>query len=212
MHSAPDVILALTSACPHCAAMLHSLSELVKSGHIGELTIFNLQARPERARELGIRSVPWVRIGPFEFVGARSRDELLHWIERADSPSGLADYLHEELKEGRLDTVIARLEQATDDLAALLPILANPEASLNVRLGAGAAFEHFAGHPALADLVPALGELARHSDARVRADACYVLGLSSHPAARPFLEVCRNDAAAEVREIASESLARLPAA
>ncbi len=204
-----EATLALTSACPHCAAMLALLADLVKGGRIAELKVVNLDLRPECAGVLGIRSVPWLSIGPFVLTGVRGRDELIAWIGRLESPHGIAGYLHEQLKEGRLDDVIEWLERRPDALGALLPILANPEASLNVRLGAGAVFEHFATRPSLAALVPELGEFSAAEDARVRADACHVLGLTGHPDARPWLEARRSDADAEVREIALESLERL---
>ena len=77
---------------------------------------------------------------------------------------------------------------------------------MNVRLGAGAALEDHAGTPALAALVPDLGVLSRHDDARVRADACHYLGLSRQAAARPWLEPRLEDDSADVREIAREAL------
>jgi HEAT repeat protein len=80
---------------------------------------------------------------------------------------------------------------------------------MNVRFGAGAVFEHFAGRPALQDLVARLGDLAGHADARVRADACHYLGLSGSALARPYLEPRLTDSSAEVREIAADSLAEV---
>jgi len=204
-----EALLAVTSACPHCATMLARLADLVKTGRIGELRVINLDVRPEYAGVLGIRSVPWLSIDPFVLTGVHGRDELIAWIGRLESPHGIAGYLHEQLKQGRLADVIEWLERRPNRLADLLPILANPEASLNVRLGAGAVFEHFASRPPLAALVQELGELSAAEDARVRADACHVLGLTGQPDARPWLEARRTDADAEVREIALESLERL---
>ena len=59
-------------------------------------------------------------------------------------------------------------------------------------------------------LVPRLGELSAHADARVRADASHYLGLSGTAAARDWLEARLHDDDADVREIAAESLAALP--
>ena len=73
-------------------------------------------------------------------------------------------------------------------LADLLPIVANPDASMNVSLGASAVFERYAGKEPLRMLVMKLGKLSEHADARVRADACHYLGLSRSPLARSFLE------------------------
>jgi HEAT repeat protein len=91
-------------------------------------------------------------------------------------------------------------------LAAVLPIVGNVDASLNVRLGAGVLFEAFSGTRTLASLIPQLGTLSQHADARVRADACHYLGLTGDAAARPWLDACTADEDADVREIAAESL------
>jgi len=80
---------------------------------------------------------------------------------------------------------------------------------MNVRFGASAVLERYAATPALQALVPALGMLAGHGDARVRADACHLLGLSGTPNAIKYLEARLDDPDAEVREIAAESLEEL---
>ncbi len=207
---APDATLLIATHCPHCAAVLAALSELVKQGAIGQLTVVNLERHPERARAYGVRSVPWLRLGEFEFTGALSAGELKAWAERASSEAGWADYFHHLLKQGQAERAIEQLRAQPARLAAVLPIIANPEASLNVRIGAGMVLEEFAGQPALQALIGQLGELSRHADARVRADACHYLSLTGSPAARAYLEPRLDDPDAEVREIAQESLAALP--
>jgi hypothetical protein len=199
----------LSSQCPHCPAMLQILSDLVKQGRIGRLDVVNVEAHPDLARELGVRTVPWTRIGPYELAGVRGREELLGWIDLVGQPDGMAEYFHAQLRDGALPQVLATVRRQPDALAALLPIVANPEASINVRIGAGVVFEEFAGQPPMSALVESLGELTGHADPRVRADACHYLGLSGAEAARPWLERCRTDADANVREIAEESLGTL---
>jgi glutaredoxin len=210
--SAPAATLLISTHCPHCPAMLAALSEMVKRGQLGKLDIVNLDHHPEIAQAYGVRSVPWLRIGRIELVGARTPSELADWAAKADSETGLADYFHLLLKEGQLPRVLALIEAEPDLLAAVLPIVDNVEASLNVRLGVGVLIEHFTGSNALRALVPRLGELSLHDDARVRADACHYLGLSGDPAARGWLAARRDDDDADVREIAADSLAELPPA
>ena len=204
-----DALLLIAPGCPHCPAMLETLGRMVKAGELAELRVVNVAARPELAAQLRARSVPWLKLGPFELAGARSHAELKEWLARLSSPSAMADYLHLLLKEGRLDDGQELLRVGPAHLSDLLPILANPEAAMNVRLGANAILESQAGSAALAALLPQLAELARHADARVRADACYFLGLSARPKAASILAAALGDTDAEVREIAAESLARL---
>lgn len=202
-----DALLFISSHCPHCPAVLAGLSDLVKRGDIGRLEVVNIEIHPEAAASHGVRSVPWLRLGPFELPGARGTGELAIWARRAADPGGMADAFHDLLKSGGLARVLALVATDTARLAALLPIVGNPEASINVRLGAGVVFEEYAGSAALRGLVPALGELSGHADARVRADACHYLGLSGSPEARSWLEARLGDADADVREIAREGLA-----
>lgn len=208
-----DALMFLSSHCPHCPAVLAGLADLVKRGVIGRLEVVNLEAWPEAGASMDVRSVPWLRLGPFVLTGARTPGELETWARRAnaqggmaDAQGGMADAFHDLLKTGDLAQVLDLVAAAPGRLSALLPIVGNPEASMNVRLGAGAALEEQAGTPALMALVPELGALSRHADARVRADACHYLGLSRDPAARAWLVPRLEDDHAEVREIAQEAL------
>jgi hypothetical protein len=207
--SIPDALLLVVASCPHCPAVLANLAAMAKDGTLGRLEVVNVAVHPEVAEALGVRSLPWVRIGPFELAGARSRAEFEEWAQRAGSESGMADYFHALLTEGELPRVQDAVRQRPELLAALLPVVANPEAGINVRIGASAVFEGFAGSEALRAQLPRLAALAAHDDGRVRADACFYLGLSRDAAARPALEARLADADAEVREIAAEALAEL---
>jgi HEAT repeat protein len=148
-------------------------------------------------------------MGPFELTGARSPAELEVWAQRAVSAEGMSDAFHDLLKQGGLAQVLALIQAEPARLAALLPIVATPEASLNVKLGVGVVFEDYAGSPGLRALVDGLGALTRHADARVRADACHLLSLTQAGEAGTWLQACLQDADAEVREIAAESLQTL---
>lgn len=130
-------------------------------------------------------------------------------LRQAAAAPSLADRFHLLLKDGGLPEVRGAVADRPELLATLLPIVANPEASINVRIGASIVFEEHAGGPALRALVAQLGALAAHGDARVRADACFYLGLAGDPGARAYLSPRLEDESADVREIAAESLAAL---
>jgi hypothetical protein len=203
---APDALLLISTHCPHCPAMFAALADLVKQGTLGRLEAVNLEQHPEVGQALGVRSVPWLRLGRIELAGVHSKSELAEWAAKADSEAGMADWFHMLLKEGQLPKVQTTIDAEPGLLAAVLPIVGNVGASLNVRLGAGVLFEAFAGTRTLAALIPQLGTLSQHADARVRADACHYLGLTGDAAARPWLDACTADEDADVREIAAESL------
>jgi hypothetical protein len=205
----PDVLLFIASQCPHCPNVLSGLADLLKRGLIGRLEAINIESHPESAQALGVRSVPWLRMGLFQLTGARSPAELEIWARRAVSADGISDAFHDLLKQADLAQVLQLIQAEPSRLAALLAIVANPEASLNVKLGVGVVFEEFAGQPALRQLVADLGGLTRHEDARVRADASHLLSLTQAAEARPWLLDGLQDENAEVREIAAESLQAL---
>lgn len=205
----PDALLYIANGCPHCPTVLQGLSELVKSGAIGRLEVVNITRHPEAAQRAGVRAVPWLRLGPFILTGLRAPAELARWAQRADSREGMVEYLGELLTEGNLAEVRATLARAPQTAAALVRLLGDPEAELQVRLGVAAVIEDLQGSATLAGLVDDLGALTRHADARIRLDAAHALGLSRAPAARAWLETLREDSDADVREEAAESLAAL---
>jgi thiol-disulfide isomerase/thioredoxin len=202
-------LLLLAPDCPHCPTVLAALSELVKRGQIGRLEVINVAARPELAERLGVRTVPWVRLGPFELDGLRSLEELRQWAERAGTRAGMADYFSELLRDGQLRKVIELLALDPTQFSTLLLMLSNPDTELHVRVGIGAVMEEFEGRPALRELVDGLGELTRHPEPHVRGDACHYLALTHSPKASAYLQPLLHDPASQVRELAAESLAML---
>lgn len=207
--SVPSAFLALGTHCPHCPTVLSGLSDLVKQGRIGKLEVVNLDQRPDIATELGIRGVPWVRIGPFELEGLRSPAELKTWVERAGTLDGMAEYFRELLNEGKLDQVSKVIDKDPFSLEALLHLLADPDTELQIRLGLSAIIEDYAGTPTLQAMTDKLGRLSEHEDARIRNDACYFLGLSNDRNALPYLKARLQDESQDVRDTAEESLEEL---
>ena len=208
----PDALLLLTSTCPYCPAVLAALSDLVKSGDIGRLEIVNIGAHPEVALRYGVRTVPWVRLGPFELEGLRSPAELKQWVERAGTPEGLAEYFHELLKEGALQKVSTSAARSPAALDALLRLLGDPDTELTVRIGINAVFEGLEGSSVLQRALETLIALSAHRDAHIRGDAAHLLSLTHSPSVQPHLERLLQDEVADVREIARDGLAHLRSA
>jgi hypothetical protein len=205
----PDALLFIAPGCPHCATVLQGLSELVKQALIGKMTVVNVAAHPEQAAEYGVRTTPWLRLGPFTLTGAHSPAELQLWAEWASGEEGTAHYVEHLLKQGGYKQAVAFIDADTQRLKPLLAIIANPGANIEVRLGVSALLEAHANTPELRELLPQLADLTRHADHRVRADACHLLGLTGSAAARTYVEICLNDAHEEVQEIAEEAMEKL---
>jgi len=202
----PDALMLMGTQCPYCPSVLKALQALVDSGHIHTLESFNIEENPELARELGVRSVPWVRIGSFELEGLRSEKELREWAEKAAAGTGLTNWLDELLSSGKLDKPLDRIKTDPAAMDALLKLFANPDTQLNTRIGISAIMEELQNTDTLSAIVDRLGKLTKHDDTRVRGDACYYLSLSNNPDAAAYIKPLLKDEDASVREIARESL------
>ncbi|MES9869994.1 MAG: HEAT repeat domain-containing protein [Sedimenticola sp.] len=207
----PSALLLIAPACPHCPSVLESLGRLLKEGKLGRLEIVNLAEHPEVAEELGVRSVPWMRIGTFELSGNQSYGELRQWAEDARSGMGATAYYQHLLESQQLDDVIGQIRQKPDTLLDLVVLLASLETPMAVRIGIGAVMEEFAGSELLESVVPELIRLTRDAESQIRADACHYLSLSGTPEALEAIRPLLEDENAEVREIAMESIAILEA-
>ena len=205
----PQALLFIATGCQHCPSVLQSLSEFVKSGVLSSLEVVNLQQNPERANELGIRSVPWVKIGPFELTGLRSKRELEQWVQRADEPSAMGDYFGELMTSGEIKKVHKIINEHREYFPTLFELMAKTETSLSVRIGIGAVIEDFAGSELLKTSVDTLGAYTKHAAAHVRNDACHYLGLSQNKKAIAYIEPLLKDQNEEVREVAEEALQAL---
>jgi CO/xanthine dehydrogenase FAD-binding subunit len=206
----PNALLFVTPGCPHCATVLQGLNVLIKEKLIGKLTVIDATTHPEQAAEHEVHAAPWLRLGPFTLTGAHSTAELRQWAEWASGETGTVHYVEHLLEQGGYQQAKAFVDIDTDRLKPLLGIVTDPGAKLEVRLGASALLEAYANSPSLQKLLPHLAELSRHADHRVRADACYLLGLTGSAAARPHVEACLRDTHQEVQEIAAEALEKLP--
>jgi len=202
----PDALMLLGTHCPHCPTVLQGLANMVKDGSLGTLKIVNIEQRGDTARELGVRSVPWVRIGSFELEGLRSEKELREWALKASTGKGLTDWLEELLSSGNLDKPLDRVRSEPAVMDALLELFTDPETGLNIRIGISALMEDLQETETLSAIVDRLGELTRHEDARVRGDACHYLALSGSPVAAAYIKPLLKDEDANVREVARESL------
>jgi glutaredoxin len=210
-HTAPDALLMMGRHCPYCPTVLKHLQVLHAEGSIGSLETVVIEDHPERATELGVRSVPWVRIGTFELTGLRSEQELRDWAHKAASGAGQSQFLAELLESGGIGRCLELVREDEAMRRALLELFIDPDGKLNVRIGISAVMESLAGSPALQSSAEQLHGFLNHPDARVRGDACHYLALSGMQEAADWIRPLLDDADANVREIAADSLEELGA-
>lgn len=207
--SRPHALLFTAPGCPHCPGVKAALEKLNAEGVIDGLELHDVSREPEQAAALGVRSVPWLKLGEFILHGAQTPQQLREWAERAANPAGMRGYLAHLLEGGELAEAERQVSAQPLLLAELLPLLEDTQSPIQVRLGVSAILEEFEGTQPLRDLLPRLIALSRHPDHRLRSDACYLLGLSHDEAARETLLRCAEDEHPEVRDIAAEALSML---
>lgn len=206
--SAPAATLLITPRCPHCPGVISALLALLKEGKIGKLEIINIVEHPEIARQKGVRSVPWTQIGELELFGAISGKELEKWVAVAREQQQ-SDYLIHLLETDRLQQAIEQIKSDPQQLPDLLMLLNDLETPMAVRIGIGAALEEFEATPFIQPAIEPLLAMLTSEHQQVRADAAHYLSLTADKEVIPALKLLLHDAAAEVREIAAETIEEL---
>lgn len=199
------------SGCPHCPAVLDGLARLVKDGRLARLEVVNLSVA-EPAPGDRVRSVPWVRIGPFELVGAVGAGDLADWAEWAATGEGWGAYYAHLLENRRLDEAERLIVERPGTLPDLLSLLGEADTPMALRIGIAALLEGLADGPVLVQAVPVLEQLTLSDLPQTRADACHFLGLAGDLGAIPTVRRLLEDEQPDVREIAADTLALLGAA
>ncbi len=202
--SPPSVILLISTNCPHCSAMLKSLTALIKKGKISTLKTINIEFDQNLAQQEKVRQVPWMKINEFIFSGKLTESELLHWIEKAPKAEAKALYFSWLIENQGLEPLIFQLKKQPSDFETIINIALDQTTPLAVRVGINAIMEEFENTSVLQQFIPILSQDLAQQPANLRADICYYLGLSHQADAilKPFL----NDDNQDVREIVQEAL------
>ena len=207
--SPPDALMFLSETCPHCPQVLLNLTDLLKAGDLASLKILNISHHSRQARELNIRSLPWVKIGPFEIEGLSRAHEYAKWARAVNTIEGLCDYLKLLLETGQLKKAEYVIESEDEGFDALLTLVADVEANITVRTGASALLEALEGSQKLEQAISEIAGMLKSDKANIRADACYFLGLTHNPIAISMLQPMLRDGNKHVHELASESIEKL---
>ncbi len=205
----PEALLLISPACPHCPAMAESLLRLIKKGLLASLEIHNLDEKQNLASQLGVRSVPWCRLGTFELIGLQPYDKLRKLAELIPLNGGDSGYLLHLLENRQLEEAAARVTQRPNLLPQIIPLLGDLETAMSTRIAIGALLEELEGTATLAAAQNPLKQLLLSSEPLVRADACHYLGLCADSSIIPFVRPLLDDPDTEVSEIAAETLALL---
>jgi len=216
-NQAPEATMLLSSHCAFCPSVLDSLSKMIKSGELSHLSVINLEANPGAMQKYNVRSVPWVRIGKHELSGSQTLEALQQRVQWAlddqnstdkETVNSVADFDH-LLSEGQVNQVVDAIQQDEKNISNILELLGDSGTVLSTRIGIGVVFEELARTELIQSLIPQLGELTKHEDSRIRADAFHYLGMTADKNAVPFLEAGKDETDTEIKEIIRDSLEEL---
>ncbi len=206
MPHAPEALLLVGPGCPHCASVRRGLETLLSEGLLSRFDVVDVASHPNMAAELGVRSVPWTRIGSVELSGLHSLAELRHWATLAAHPEGLDLHLADLLGNGQRAQVLARTRRELVLIAHLAALLGDPESELSVRIGVMATLEELKEEGLLQGQAAHFLPYIAHAEPRVRSDTCYALTLIGGEDALAALLACSDDPDAEVRETALDGI------
>jgi len=205
-HVSVKATLLVAPGCPHCPHMKQAMQEMLEQSRIVSLELVDISIEQERAAQLGVRGVPWLKLNTLELQGSHSPAELEHWVEQAGLAEGRLALFDGLLEVGQLSQVETMLRRDGSAMSDLLTLLADQSRQINVRIGASAIIEGLADSGILDPYVDDIGALTCHADPGTRTDACHILSFIHLPASVKYLESALGDEHPDVRETARDSL------
>lgn len=205
-NSPPKALMLLSTHCAHCPSVMESLTKLIKKGALSSLELINLEHSPEIAEQLGVKTVPWIRIGWFELEGLHILTELQQYIEMASSDEGAIEYISELLIQGKVANVLSLVDEHHEIMRYLFALLIDGDEKINIKLGIGVVIEEYAARDWFQEYVPLLVDMIMHTDPRVRADVCHYLSLTENREVLPVITALLNDENDDVKEVARDSV------
>ena len=212
-----NIILFISTQCPHCAQALELLSKAVKQGTISELKIINLAVLDSPEQYAHIRSVPFIQIGDFEFTGGLEKTELDAWINANKSKNFSSFYISTLLTDGHINQVENFIKRKPDYWLELIKLAQDDETNMQVRIGITAIFESMSNYiPNLTefdDIISSLILATKTKNHAIRVDLFYILSLifsalkdqqQSNNTLKNFMTLALNDQSEEIKEIVAE--------
>lgn len=192
--------------CSICTVMKKMLEQLLTRQKIKHFLVTDISKSPEIVEKTGVKSVPWIELGQWVFIGQQTEGEILHWLGKRVDQQGIEDYFTWQMRRGQLNAAEISLKLHPDMLHNLLDLMSRQETGLPTRIGIMALLEGFQGRDELKKLYPQISTGLQHEDARIRVDFCQILVLSGHEHCRTDLLLLTQDEHPEVQETATDAL------
>jgi hypothetical protein len=201
----------IASGCPNCPTAVRAALALAAANPVLSVAVIDVAEFPERAGDIGVRSVPMiVASGGLTVVGAISAGELAARLAESRGPEGDKVVLESYLEAGRFAAAGELLASGRGHEPFLERWRGGGlERRMGLLLAADEALQQ--NSLALDPLVPELLGVLGSGDVARRGDTADLLGRIGHPAARPALEAMRTDADEDIAEAAADALLGLDA-
>ena len=203
-----SALLFIGPGCPHCAAMITTLTNLVKAGDLAAVEIVNAASDPDRAAAFGIRSVPWIKLDFIELQGAHSAAEITQWLTELRSGDAIKSYIQHGMQASQFESLLQWL-QINENFLALLAVLKSESLDMKIKLGIGALMESLQGSAVLHNNVDALAAMLETAESNTQADILYYLSLTHNSKAIPWVRQYADSPHPSVAETARDALEEL---
>lgn len=204
-----EIIVFTAENCPHCAFVVETLNQLAIENEFINVRIVDTAYFPQIVKEFEIMSAPTVLINRFLKLISPNREEILEWLQKANSEKDEieieADFFAKMLKDGRIDEIEKIIKNRPEKGVLLPKLLKKPE--INIRLGASILISRvsFSGD-VLKKVKEGLYTMLNSNDDNNVQDAAFVLGnvgdLSDLPALEKIIKTGDND----IREAGKEAI------
>jgi thioredoxin-like negative regulator of GroEL len=201
-----DLTVFVAPGCPHCPQAVSAANQVAAITSQVTVTIVDVQASPDLARQKGVKSVPLTVLDDdFFFTGVVSAGQLAGYIVDRGSAGQQALALKTLIEENRLPRAVEQMLSGS----GVKPFLALWEKSVtSLRIGLLMAAEEVLEESAAAldAILPGLIAVLGSEDAALRGDTADLLGRIGHSSAIDEIKKLLNDPNQDVAEIAEEVL------
>jgi len=215
-----NIDLFISTQCPHCAQALEILTKAVKQGVVSQLNIINLNTVANPQDYSSIRSVPFIKIGDFEFSGNIKQSELDDWIQASQENKFPHYYFSMKLSDGNINQAERLIKQNPEYWFTLIQLLQDSETKLQVKIGSTSIFEthckDLINSSQCDEVTHALIQATKTDEHATRVDLIYILSLiyselkankKNNNELSDFIKQTLNDKSDEIKEIIEDAIA-----
>jgi len=205
-----DIMVMITSDCPHCPRAVRTVMALAFSNHLISVSILDADKVPELVENYKIRSVPTVILNREMILNRNpAPSELAEMILSSETDQFSAKAFLSYFDTGNIDRAVEKL--VNHKKYSVFFLSAWGESTFHLRLGLLLAAEQALDQKPdiFYPVVDGLINLLSTGDVSLKGDTIDLLGRIGHPRAKQPIEALLNDDNKDIVESAQEALINL---